>query len=147
MECQVKALLAAACLELGNEAFFAHAYAHRRQLERYLKHAVPKDEVAIEPTESVFVLRNPIVVVGGTAVVRFAVTHRVAYAYDEHSAIFLGYIGFAFFCGAIGIHLQQLLAVNKHEFFGQARSDVREVFVDFPFGFAHGTIDFLYSGF
>ena len=68
--------------KLPFQGFGIHPDAHRRKLESSVKNRVPDEDVAVEAWTS-FSRGDPIVVVGGTAVVRLAVAQRRADPDDE----------------------------------------------------------------
>ena len=70
METQVGALLAMACIQLLKQRLLAYADTHRRELKRYFKYSVPQQQVAVQANVAIAVGRNPVVVVGSTAVMR-----------------------------------------------------------------------------
>lgn len=73
--------------ELVPERLGAYTYAHRRDLEGYVKHMVPYDYVTVQAGVALLVLGAPVVIVGGASVVRLAVGQVCAYTYYKYGAV------------------------------------------------------------
>ena len=97
-------------LELSDERFFVHAYAHGRDLESPVQHGVIQHDVAVE---------RPVVVVGSSAVVLFAAFQSAAYLHKEHRAAFSDERGLSFGRGQVGIHILELLGGHESDLVGE----------------------------
>ena len=113
MKPQGLALGAAAQGQLAGQGHFINPNAHRRHFERGFQHRVPQQNVAVQAAVAVFVRRAPVVVVGGAAVVYFAVAQLAANAHQKHRTVLAGGLVLALLGREGGVAPQQVFGVNE----------------------------------
>ena len=119
--------------KLGSYRFRIHPYAHRRNLERATEHVVIEHYVSV---------KRPVVVIGRSAVVFFAVAHFAAYLHYEHGFLFLRYCVFTFLNAHSGIPFKQFLRRDKIHVSADSERDGRINRVERFFGIGNRTHDF-----
>ncbi len=117
------------------------ADAHRGDLEGAFEQLVPDDDVPVKSAEAVRRRSDPVVVVGGAAVMDFSVGHDPTDPDDKYGPIFSGHAGFPVAGCQFGIPLRQLFGMEESDLLGQARFDMRIVILHEVFGAYHGGID------
>ena len=90
MEVERRAVGAVSCLKLLFKRFRRNPYTHRRELYRPVENRVPYYYISVKSGIAIFIFGNPVVVVGGAAIVWLAVAQRSTYAYHKYCTVFFG---------------------------------------------------------
>jgi hypothetical protein len=112
-------------LELLDHGFFGDSNTHGGELMPSPCDRVPDQDVPVEPMGGLSgvarSVRYPIVIVGGSHLMRIPILEWVADANDENGRIFLEHESLALFARQVGIHVQNIFSVKESQFFGKVR--------------------------
>ena len=132
LEGQVRALLAAADLQLPLQRLRIHADPHGGNLQGNIQQRIIQQDIAVQ---------IPVIIVRRAPVMRLTGTQRTADLHQENGAVFACGLIFPFLGGKIRKPVLQLLGGDEGDMIRQLRLDMRIMRADVPFGFPEGQIN------
>ena len=141
MEEEALAVFLALQGQLALQSLGIYADTHAAEFDAPAQGGIPHQQVTIESQESFLVGGAPVIIVGCTQVVLLAVGQLAADAHDEHSPILLTDEVFALLGSLVGIHAQQLLAVDEMYLLGQEVLQLGISLTDVELGAQDGAVD------
>ncbi len=146
MEIESGSFLLALYLQLTGERLGIDSDSHRGYLEAVAKYRVPEENVAVESHVSVFVRGRPVVVVGGTEVVRLSVAEVASDTDDEDGSIGSADGILALLWSEVGVHLEEFFGVDEMDVIGKEWLNLRIAFAYEVFGALYGVVDAAHHG-
>ncbi len=144
VEIELLSILLTLNLQLSQQALLVHTNTHRAKLKGATKHRIPNQDIAIQSTLAILGNRVPIIIVGSSAVVLLAIRQLSANTLQEHGTILLADSILALLRTKVGIHLQQILSMNKMDASRQERLQHRECLARQILRAANGSINALH---
>lgn len=121
VEIEFLAVFLAFQLQLAQQTLLVHTNTHGTQLETSAQYRIPDQDIAIKTWQTILSHRTPVIVVGSSAIMLLSIAQLATDSLDEYGTILLADGILTLLGSLVGIHIQQLLGMNKVNLFGQER--------------------------
>lgn len=141
MEEQLLAFFLSFKFKLAEQALLVYADTHGTKLEAVSKHRIPYKDVAIESCLAVLGNRRPVVIVRSTAIMFLSVAELSADTLNKYGTILPTDSILTFLRSLVGIHVEEVLAVNEMYVLWKERLKLREALASEELRAQYGTVD------